>query len=318
MTLNLSFFGKSCLVIAEAGNLRQLIVTALHQIGLPNVKKVDDVEAAIYELSQSAYDVVICAEAEFAGSVEVVTRIRKDCRGPAAVVPVIYLTGNMDPAHLSVILNSGANSVMTLPIGTRSLLKNLNRALTDSREFIAHHKYRGPCRRGKNRTGKYSGPRRRAADSQHPAPPADPVASREAQAAPVVRAAHQQWLATGVVGMPRQDHPLAIEHLEDGKFGQIAECAILDHHVGKQDDVGTGFAVGAGYRGWPDKAAPHEMLDAICRTAAENAKVSFRNFDPRDAGNDINHIDLSHAPLRRGYSDCVLADHTPTKGQHIG
>ncbi|WP_043744968.1 response regulator [Paramagnetospirillum magneticum] len=190
MTLNLSFFGKSCLVIAEAGNLRQLIVTALHQIGLPNVAKADDIEAAIYELSQSAYDAVICAEAEFAGSVEVVKRIRRDCRGPAAAVPIIYLTGNMDPAHLSMILNSGANSVMTLPIGTRSLLKNLTRAMTDSREFIAHHNYRGPCRRGKNRNAKYSGPRRRATDSQHSKPPNPPSGSsmpRGVQSAPAMR-----------------------------------------------------------------------------------------------------------------------------------
>ena len=96
MTLNLSFFGKSCLVIALAGNLRQLIVTALHQVGLPNVTKADDIEAAIYELSQSAFDVVICAEAEFAGSVEAVKRIRRDCRGSSAAVPVIYLTGILD------------------------------------------------------------------------------------------------------------------------------------------------------------------------------------------------------------------------------
>ncbi|CAA7627956.1 CheY-like receiver protein [Candidatus Terasakiella magnetica] len=192
MTLNLSFFGKSCLVIAEAGNLRQLIVTVLHQIGLPNVTKADDIEAAIYELSQSAYDVVIFAEAEFAGSVEVVARIRRDCRGPAAAVPIIYLTGNMDPAHLSLILNSGANSVMTLPIGTRSLLKNLNRAMTDSREFIAHHNYRGPCRRGKNRNAKYSGPRRRAADRQHSNPPSCSSVPREVQSPPVIRDSGQR------------------------------------------------------------------------------------------------------------------------------
>ena len=192
MTLNLSFFGKSCLVIAEAGNLRQLIVTALHQVGLPNVTKADDIEAAIYELSQSAFDVVICAEAEFAGSVEAVRRIRRDCRGPSATVPVIYLTGNMDPDHLSLIQNSGANSVMTLPIGTRSLLKNLNRAMTDSREFIAHHNYQGPCRRGKNRNAKYSGPRRRAADSQHSNPPSGSSAPREVQSAPVIRDSGQR------------------------------------------------------------------------------------------------------------------------------
>ncbi|ARJ64539.1 hypothetical protein WV31_01960 [Magnetospirillum sp. ME-1] len=54
---------------------------------------------------------------------------------------------------------------MTLPISTRSMLKNVNRALNEKREFIANPTFRGPCRRNLA-PGLYEGPFRRAADRQ--------------------------------------------------------------------------------------------------------------------------------------------------------
>jgi CheY-like chemotaxis protein len=182
MALNLSLLGKSCLVIAAEGYLRQLIVTALHQVGLPNVTKATDIEAAIYELSQSDYDVVLCAETEFGTSVTTVKRIRKDCPGRAAEVPVVCLTDNMDPEHLSKLMGAGVNAVMTQPIGTRSLLKSLNRALTDNREFIRHESFRGPCRRARISNSKYHGPRRRLSDLQNASPHRKPAPPEERQA----------------------------------------------------------------------------------------------------------------------------------------
>ena len=86
----------------------------------------------------------------------------------------------------------------------------------------------------------------------------------------LIGTADQQRLDPGIAGMTGQDHALTVEHLEDGKLGQIGKIAVLDHGVRQQDGVGTGLERNAVAFDRDDQATLHQMLDRIGRTTAQN------------------------------------------------
>ncbi|OAN66021.1 response regulator [Magnetospirillum moscoviense] len=169
MSLNISFSGKACLVVAKDDFLSGLIVTSLHQIGFADVQTAGDIADAVQLVSSTVYDVIICAGKTTDESLHMVRCIRMETPEGAAVGAMIGITGQMDVGDLAAMRNSGANSIVTLPINTRSMLKNVNRALGDHREMISNTTYRGPCRR-KPVPHTYNGALRRDTDQALPSP----------------------------------------------------------------------------------------------------------------------------------------------------
>ena len=119
MSLNISFFGKACLVVAADESLCSLIATSLHQIGFADVAKSNNIGEAIQSASSTTYNLVICAGTNIDEPLDMVRRIRMEAPDEAAAWPVICIISHMDAGNLSIMLNSGANCVMTLPISTR-------------------------------------------------------------------------------------------------------------------------------------------------------------------------------------------------------
>ena len=129
--LQVSFLRKTCLVICGDDHLRLLVSTSLHQIGFPEVTKANNIEEALKRLSQSFYDVVICADTDIERLINSVQRLREHIVGATLPVPVICLTSRVDPAHLSALQDSRPSCIMTLPIGLHSMLKGIDRVLND-------------------------------------------------------------------------------------------------------------------------------------------------------------------------------------------
>ena len=169
MSLNTPFLGKACLVVAKDDFLSGLIVTSLHQIGFADVQTAGDVADAVQLVSSTAYDVIVCAGKTTDEPLHMVRCIRMETPEGAAVGAIIGITGHMDVSDLAAMRNSGANCIVTLPINTRSMLKNVNRALGDHREMISNATYRGPCRRN-SVPHTYNGALRRVTDQALPAP----------------------------------------------------------------------------------------------------------------------------------------------------
>jgi hypothetical protein len=163
MSLNTSFLGKACMVVSSDDSLCRLIATSLHQIGFADVLQSEVLTESIELAAPGSYDLIVCAGTGIDEPLDMVRRIRMETPEGAVVGPMICVVGHMDVDNLVMMRNSGANCVMTLPISTRSMLKNVNRALNDKREFIATPTFRGPCRRSPT-PGRYEGPFRRSAD----------------------------------------------------------------------------------------------------------------------------------------------------------
>ncbi|WP_173981242.1 hypothetical protein [Magnetospirillum sp. UT-4] len=163
MSLNLSFFGKTVLVSSTDEALGRLIVTTLNQIGFADVVFHQDVDEAIGVLSSNNYDLVICSDVDFGEAVSIARRLRTEPKNDSPT-PIICVIAQLDTTKVNMALNCGANCLMLMPITSRTMLKNVRRAMDDPREFVTSDEYRGPCRRVADSRDSYDGPRRRASD----------------------------------------------------------------------------------------------------------------------------------------------------------
>lgn len=129
MVQKAAFPGKTCLVSTSNDLYGELIESALHQIGMPELLKASGIEDAIQRASVVAFDVIICADAEMNIALDMMHRIRKT--SPKA--PVIIVTSQVSPEYLAAVAEEGSAFVVAMPINTRKLLKALNRAINDRR-----------------------------------------------------------------------------------------------------------------------------------------------------------------------------------------
>ena len=230
MSLNTSFLGKACMVVASDDSLCSLIATSLHQIGFADVLKSGILTEAIKFAASGIYDLIVCAGTDIDEPLDMIRRIRMETPEGVVTGPMICVISHMDVGNLSMMRNSGANCVMTLPISTRSILKNVNRALNEKREFIANPTFRGPCRRNPA-PGLYEGPFRRAADrqdcaTQSPSPSPSPAPRK------LAAAGH-----SGELGLaPRRPHAPAVvgEDLNSQAsiiFNGVSEIAARIEHL---------------------------------------------------------------------------------------
>ncbi|MBF0562383.1 MAG: hypothetical protein HQL37_10255 [Alphaproteobacteria bacterium] len=120
---------KYCLVVASNHIFCGMIVTALRNLGLRDLLMASDAEEAIARISEARIDIVICGNTENEWHLNTVRSLRNNGVGWAATVPVICVVGELDAECLSLIVNAGANTVTTLPITTRTMLKHATRAL---------------------------------------------------------------------------------------------------------------------------------------------------------------------------------------------
>jgi hypothetical protein len=230
MSLNTSFLGKACMVVASDDSLCSLIATSLHQIGFADVLKSGILTEAIKFAASGIYDLIVCAGTDIDEPLDMIRRIRMETPEGVVTGPMICVISHMDVGNLSMMRNSGANCVMTLPISTRSILKNVNRALNEKREFIANPTFRGPCRRNPA-PGLYEGPFRRAADrqdcaTQSPSPSPSPAPRK------LAAAGH-----SGELGLaPRRPHAPAVVGEDPNSqasiiFNGVSEIAARIEHL---------------------------------------------------------------------------------------
>ncbi len=135
--------------------------------------------------------------------------------------------------------------------------------------------------------------------------------------ADLVFEADEHWPSAVVVGVAGQDHPLPVQHLQDGKLGKIREAAALYRQVREQDRVGTGFEAHSRALGRGDQTLKQEVFHRVRRASAENPKINCRLLHPPDA---IGHPECthtaSHPPAARvSGGGKSLSSNPPAKGE---
>ncbi len=189
---NTSIATTSCAIISDDKLLCNLLTMSLRHIGFTNIESISGENFSNDTRWSSDHGLVICAATGAAEPLRLLNLIRNDASERTSSMPVMCVIGEVIPHQLEAILNAGANCVITLPISSSILLRNVNRALSDRRNFVASEDDRGPCRR---RGGtEYDGPLRHTTDGRAGPQPAEPptVRPREAATRPTAEAASRE------------------------------------------------------------------------------------------------------------------------------
>ena len=105
--------------------------------------------------------------------------------------------------------------------------------------------------------------------------------------------------APGVVRVVRQDHALAVEHLQHRELGQVGEAPVLNQHIREQNHVRPGLNHRAADTLFGNIAAQHQVFDHVGRRAAQNIKACLRHLDPVDARRHPRSAQVVHRLAQR-------------------
>lgn len=107
---------------------------------------IDDSEAALSHPALLQSNIIIVAtNAQPIGGVHWVERFRRQRDCPSRKVPTILCAERLTPSLAKECAKAGANAVIGLPLGPRTLVKTMKHVLGQPRPFLESAAYVGPC-----------------------------------------------------------------------------------------------------------------------------------------------------------------------------
>tara|TARA_R110002124_G_scaffold64985_2_gene177947 strand:- start:765716 stop:766240 length:525 start_codon:yes stop_codon:yes gene_type:complete len=163
--LSYSFDNVSVLLAEDIRMMQDLTCYALGCLGIKNVLRADNGEAA-YELYRAhSPDIIICDwQMAPVNGLELVKMIRQDKTSIMRTVPIIMLTGYASESYVMEARDAGVNEFLVKPFTAESLAGRLASVIERPKSYIETATYFGPDRRRKNPRMIYNGPMRRAED----------------------------------------------------------------------------------------------------------------------------------------------------------
>ena len=119
---------------------------SLQNIGFSDINPINGNDFSVQLLLTAAPGLVICAGTKAEEPLRLLRLIRSYASKHNASIPVMCVIDRVTPLQLEEILNAGANCVTTLPISCGTLLRNVHRALSDTRNFASPDDRQGPSR----------------------------------------------------------------------------------------------------------------------------------------------------------------------------
>ena len=162
--LNTSFAGTKCLTISANRQLSNLLASSLSQVGISEVIKDCDMESAQLNIRSADFNLIICAGLDEAQYLSTLSQVRHHVSAVTSRTPVICISEVWKSEHINSLRDAGVSALATFPLNMRNILKQITRALNDTREFVINGTYRGPCRR-RSESDTFNGPFRRSTDS---------------------------------------------------------------------------------------------------------------------------------------------------------
>ncbi len=154
---------KNVMIVDDHRAVRYIVRTIVEFFKFKEIREVNDGTEAFELFKQKPADLLIVdLKMPGLGGLELIRRIRWECKGQAQRVPILVLTATLTHDNIFVARDNGANGIVAKPIRARVLCERIQSILMDKREFIVSENYIGPCRR-LGGDGMYDGPERRKA-----------------------------------------------------------------------------------------------------------------------------------------------------------
>ncbi len=143
-----NFEELNVLVLDDSPNMRALVVSILHALGVRNIMEADDVTRAFMELKNFSADIVVTDwHMEPLDGLDFVRMVRSGDNSPNPYVPIIMLTGHTELQRVMESRDAGVNEFLAKPISAKSLYQRIVAIIENPRPFIRTESYFGPCRR---------------------------------------------------------------------------------------------------------------------------------------------------------------------------
>lgn len=153
------------LVIDDNAQMRSIIGTVLTAAGIGHLHYAPDGLRGLEALASLDVDVVyVDYEMPVMNGLDFLSTVRSP-GFPKRLTPIIMLTGHADMYRLNGARDRGVNEFLCKPVTARAILSRLEAVIFRERPFVTTGDYFGPDRR-RRKGADYSGPFRRAADSQ--------------------------------------------------------------------------------------------------------------------------------------------------------
>jgi two-component system, chemotaxis family, chemotaxis protein CheY len=160
----MSFRNLSVLVVDDCPYMRTIVSAILRGAGFGRMGEAGDGAAALSELSQAAYDIVIT---DFAmptlDGVELTRLLRTAKDSPNPRIPILMMTAHTERAKIFGARDAGVNELVSKPLSAKTLLDRVVALIDNPRTWVISKSYVGPDRRRRKNT-RYDGPLRRDED----------------------------------------------------------------------------------------------------------------------------------------------------------
>lgn len=135
---------------------RQSVRTILFNAGFREIHMIESVAGIRKELEKAPLDLLICDTDLADGDVcDLVHEVRHGECGSDPFLPVVALTWEPTPDVVQKVVNSGADSLLILPISGEKLGKGLGTLIRARKPFVVTTDYVGPDRRHGSRESAY-------------------------------------------------------------------------------------------------------------------------------------------------------------------
>lgn len=164
--MSLKFDKLKILVAEDIAPMQQLFVSVLENMGIANIDKADDGQAAFELFKKENHDIIFSDWAmDPKDGIELTNEVRKNSLSPNRMVPVIMITGYNAWKRVERARDAGVTEFLIKPFTANDVARRLSHVINHPRDFIETHDFFGPDRRRQNNP-QYNGPLRRESDQK--------------------------------------------------------------------------------------------------------------------------------------------------------
>lgn len=167
------------LLVDDNADMRALVKSLIHAMGIKKVVECSDGSEALHELKIQTYDLIITDWVmQPIDGIEFVKMIRTAPDSPCPKANIIMLTGKTGLDDVMEARDAGITEFLAKPISAEKLYTRIISVLKSPRFFVTEKAYTGPDRR-RNRSGSYDREERRGARKDDQKPEAAPEAEKD-------------------------------------------------------------------------------------------------------------------------------------------
>jgi len=143
-----NFSALNILIVEDNLNMRKLLRTMLHSLGIQNIHEACSGKEALEELHSFGADIVITDWAmEPMNGLELTRALRLGKYGLNRYISIIMVTGKTEMEQVIQARDAGINHLLTKPVSPKALAERITALIEAPAPFVRTKDYFGPDRR---------------------------------------------------------------------------------------------------------------------------------------------------------------------------